>query len=77
MATGHVVDYDSGLPICRLLTRNLYRIVNYGLTVWLVGCPGIDLTECYYINLNPQYDVDISSSPLHITSAFDVSKVCP
>ena len=43
----------------------------------LAGCPAIDLTECYYINLNPQYDVDISSSPLHITSAFDLSKVCP
>ena len=62
MATGYFVDYDSGLPIVSSLDRDLYEIVNYGLA----GYPRIDLMECYYINLNLQYDVDVSSSPLHI-----------
>ena len=76
MATGHVVDYDSGLPIVSSLDPESLQDSQLWAG-WLAGCPGIDLKESYYINLNLQYDVAISSSPLHNTSAFDVSKICP
>jgi hypothetical protein len=76
MAIAHGIDYVSGLPIVSSLDPDSLQDSQLradGLT----NCPGIDLTECYYLNLNLQYDVDITSSPPHITFAFDVSKVCP
>ncbi len=58
MGTGLVVDYDSGLSTVSSLDPESLR----DSQLW-AGCPGIDLTACYCIDMDVQRDVDISSSP--------------
>jgi hypothetical protein len=61
IATGHVVNYDSGLSVVSSLDPKSLQDSQI-----CDGCLEIDLTECYCIDLNLQYCVDISNSRVHI-----------
>ena len=60
MVTGQIVDCDLGLSI--VLSHDPESLLDSQL--W-ADCQG-DLTACYCTDINLQYDVDVSSSPLHI-----------
>ena len=61
MATGQVVHCDFGLSIVSSLDLEPIR----DSQLW-AGCLGIDLTARYCIDLNLQYNVDISSAAVYI-----------